>query len=274
MSGLSPGTGKRDASMLPPELVDAFLRHDVVLFCGDRLSRLGGFPTRRDLARFLALRIEDYDGYKHGLADVAATYEAIRGRHNLINVLLSLFRSIPESPTQTHKRISGLELPAIVTTCWDGLLETAVRRADAPFSVVIDDRQLPFTDPRGGLLVKIYGSIERPESLVVTERDHHGLAHTRPGVLELVTSFFRSRTLLFLGFDLLAPEFRQLLYDCRFRYGELARPLYVTQPGASAADVQRWRAQGLHLVDIDVDDLISSVVEMREINQTSRQEDS
>jgi hypothetical protein len=51
-------------------------------------------------------------------------------------------------------------------------------------------------------VLKAHGTIERPETIVLTEKDYATLIHNSPGYRTFLKALFLDRTVLFLGFGL------------------------------------------------------------------------
>jgi hypothetical protein len=64
-------------------------------------------------------------------------------------------------------------------------------------------------------VLKAHGTIERPETIVLTEKDYATLIHNSPGYRTFLKALFLDRTVLFLGFGLNDPELRLLLEELR-----------------------------------------------------------
>ncbi|MEV0754549.1 SIR2 family protein [Streptosporangium sp. NPDC050280] len=240
--------------MIPPiplELVESVQSGDVVAFCGAGLSALGGLPTGSQLARALASRLDDFDGNPDDLTEVSTTYSALRGRHALLSFLLDRVEHVPAAPTGTHRTLCGQPFAAFVSTNWDHFIEQSLSSLGIAHSVVVTDSELPFVRSGSVPVLKIHGTLTRPDTIVVTDRDYYDLFSAQPGIASVLNGYFATKTLLFLGYGLNDPDFKRLYYTLGRRFGPLQRRAYAIQLRPAATAVSVWREQRLDVIDRD-----------------------
>ncbi|MGH7665949.1 MAG: SIR2 family NAD-dependent protein deacylase [Candidatus Dormibacteria bacterium] len=102
--------------------------------------------------------------------------------------------------------------PTVVfTTNYDRLFETASLSGFATVnwnSSAGLGRQVRRGDP---VLVKIHGSVDAPEDIILTQRDYARLQREGSGVLELLRALSLTETILFVGYRLGDPDIQLAL---------------------------------------------------------------
>lgn len=257
------------AEPIPVELIDAVRNEDAVLFCGAGLSVSQGLPTAGALAQSIAARMQDFDGDPRNLTQVATAYAALRGRHALISFVVESLMRQPWRPGPAHADFAGLPFHAFVTTNWDTLVEGALRAAQRRHQVVITDSDIPFLTRAAVPVVKIHGELARPETLVITDRDYFDLFSLRLSLTRLLDHYFSTKTLVFVGFALADPDFKQLFHACTQRFGPLRRHAYAIQLGPAAADRHIWQAEQVDVIDADARDFAADLVHAVALPQSS-----
>ncbi|MCO0832587.1 SIR2 family protein [Fructobacillus sp. W13] len=98
----------------------------------------------------------------------------------------------------------------IVTTNYDSLIEDTLFNQ---ISKKVGNRGLFEPSSELNVLYKIHGSIEEPESLVITQRDYEGLKRTSAIVNAKILSELTSSPILFIGYSLTDNNVQSLLKD-------------------------------------------------------------
>ncbi len=208
-------------------------------------SRPGGKPdpggsgtevTDEDLlADCLAQRLEVAG--ERDLPRLAQMLETARGRGELIRTLSAAVRQPWISTREAIRRLARLPLGLVVTTRYDDCLEEEMRRGGRPARRVRlreevvtpplpDDgvRTHPRTSPseptRDVILVPLFGSPADRSSLVVTEEDLWRFFGSFQSLPDFLKSALATRTLVFVGYDPVDPNFRHLFLEIAgFRSG-------------------------------------------------------
>ncbi len=102
----------------------------------------------------------------------------------------------------------SVEVDAIITTNFDNLLE----RTFTDFKTFVGQEELLFSDPQGiGEIYKIHGSIENPNSLVITEEDFEAYSDKYPYLAAKLMTFFAEHPVFFLGYSMSDPNITAIL---------------------------------------------------------------
>lgn len=240
-----------DASLfLPPLLVEQISQRRCVLFLGpdaaEGASGYRGLPTSWQLADSLAAACNYRGGYRP-LAQIAQVYEHALGRLSLINYLRERLEQECYCPLPLHELIARLPFAAIVHAGWDGLLERALEQQDMAYQRVYSAADLPYTLPeRRLLLYKPYGSLDRPETLVITENDQLDVFYTLQAMKRRLTELIASYALLMVGY---APDydsvFVRIYHEIRHEQGEHRLPAFVLESLSRPDDAAQWEARGI-----------------------------
>ncbi len=136
--------------------------------------------------------------------------------------------------------LASLRLAVYVTTSWTNLLEDALTEAGRPPEVLyfdwhrqrqFDDYELPEISPDHPLVYHLFGTIDRPESVVLTEDDYFAWLRAwikrvdkSESIPDSVKAALTDRSLLFLGYSLDDWEFRVLFQSIKsFEGNDLLR---------------------------------------------------
>jgi len=237
-----------------PQLVDARQSQTLVLFIGADLPQaISGLPPRADLAREMGRRYNVTE--LSSLAEVAARVGRAGSRFEFTDFIRNALNPTEKSPQPFHQRITDLiksdNIKIVITIAYDNLLETAFRQAQLRFNRVVHSSDVSFIRPSWPTLIKLYGDIEQPESIVVTDQDHSNLLRDRDkeDLVNEVRRAFRSNTILFLGYNLADPDFR-FLFD-QIAQNRFARTAYAVWPGLPEENVLMWRDRGIVILDKD-----------------------
>jgi hypothetical protein len=124
---------------IPIELLEQFERGrgNVLLFVGEGINR-GVLPSAAELAQELAERCNYPVDEPLTLPRVAGFYELTRNdRQGLIRFLRDRLELAGSALPRAHKLVARLQPRVIVTTCYDRLLERALREAGVSFVPVV-----------------------------------------------------------------------------------------------------------------------------------------
>jgi SIR2-like protein len=259
-----PAVSARGSEMydfiLPSELIEQVKRDNVVLLCGAGISAsVGGVPSGSQLAQELAKRIGLSDISGLTLPEIAQAYELELGHHSLITYLVDRIDNARFLPLPTHQLIAELPFNAIMTTNWDNLLEEALRQAHKPLVKVVQDTDIAFADNHKTLLVKLHGSVEQRDSIVVTGDDYLHIFTRLPETINLTRSYFATRTLLFLGFGLADDDFKRLYLDVERNLGRNMRRAYAVQLNPTPVSIKYWQTKNVEVINADVTDFLRAL---------------
>ncbi len=163
---------------------------------------------------------------------MAAAYQEEFGRHNLIQSLTACLEKEAAKIPPLWQMVATLPVDLILSTDMDHRLEQALTDAGRKFRVQIGPEEGSAGKPEAGglLLIKLYGDVDVPESLAITEED----LRARHSQLKNETGFLQTRLntghLFFLGFRWRNSHFKDLYRSLTARLS----PTRIRATGLSA----------------------------------------
>ena len=247
---------------IPEELLEQINRGNALLFIGERIVLDGeGRAVVDQLTDQLADRSETVEGDLL-FPEMAQAYEDEKGRQALVQFIQDELEALGDKPQRIHRLIVGLtDCDVLVTTCFDRRLERAFEEANRPLNVVIGNLDVAFEDERKARLYKVRGSVERVESLVLTEDDYEAFFEDQASISVVLQGYLARKTILFVGYDLADPHFKRLYRKVTTPLDGYARRAYAFG-GTPAPRVGRWcRRHGIDVVEADASAFLESLVE-------------
>ena len=220
---------------------------DVTLFIGAGLSMGAGLPGWEKLIRPLAERI-GYTG--EDWLKAAQYYENEMGRHELISHLREQLDTTRIAPTKSHDLIARLPIRIVFTTNLDDLIERAYRDAEKRVNLVVGATELPFWDESSIKLVKLHGSIDRPETVIITEKDYNKIYRGKALLLQQLNVLLATKTFLFIGYSMNDPDFNQIYDQLSVDLGQYQRRPYLVTFGIDSLRAQDLERRGFNLVSL------------------------
>jgi len=243
-----PGTSQ-PTGLIPDDLLSNIKKGDCVLFLGADLplGYSGAPPSRPELAAALAERY----GLPTGLSwpETVQAYLGCfpRDRNGIIRFVQEQCSGPYVKPGPLHQAVAGAGFRAIVTAAYDELLEQALGQAGYRVNRVVRDTQLPYAEEgeRSAIVVKLYGCLSDPDSLVLDRWEHERLMDQLSRKLEVVTAFCTLRPPLFVNFDLLQSTPIRLYVRASANLAEQMRRAYAVWPGELDAVQATWQGQNV-----------------------------
>ena len=237
------------------ELTEAIQRRTLALFLGaDLPQEVTGLPARADLARELARR----KGLDETLplVEVAQRVSQAGNRWEFTDFIRNALDTASLSPGPFHQRIAALanehSIETIIATAYDNLLEITFQAAGIGFNRVVRGGDVSFIKPDRPTLIKLYGDVQQPDTLVVTDRDHSELLRDRDkeALVDEVQRAFRRNSILFIGYNLADPDFRFLfdqIAESRFARTAPQEALpFRTRRATIGRDMSQWKIRSVH----------------------------
>jgi len=185
------------------------------------------------------------------LPEVAQGYVLEMGLHSLLQYITSRINTPQIQPLPAHHMIAELPFQRIITTNWDNLLEEALRQAQIPVDRVVRDTEVAFINQNKRLLIKLHGSIEQQDTIVVLGDDYYDVFARLPETTNLVRAYFATQTVLFLGFGLMDEDFRRLYHEVVRHLGRHIRRAYAVQLNPSRFAIKYWQQKNVQVLDAD-----------------------
>lgn len=171
---------------------------------------------------------------EEGPLDCAQLFRQTVGEANYREFLLAQFDSTRQPfirSTPSHAALVRLKLPLLFTTNYDELIETAYLEAGRQLRVSVSEQQFKArrAENPASHLVKLHGSIDQPDTIVLTRSDYAQARVDRKEMLGFLRAEMTDTAFLFVGFSLSDPNFNLLHDDIRLVYGMNAPASYTVQ---------------------------------------------
>jgi hypothetical protein len=198
-SGVSAGC--QNSSGIRPPTWKAFLEN--------ALERVGG--TKRVVKSLIKTR------------DYLTAAEILRNRFDSRQwqtFIETTFRAPRFQANDLIKAIFKLNLSVVITTNYDSIYEDYVRSVSKEAIQVVthtaDDLAVRIRSAKS-LLVKMHGSVDEPQKIILTRSEYRDLRFTTQ-VYDVLNALLLTRTFLFVGYSLGDPDLQLMLENFKARY--------------------------------------------------------
>jgi hypothetical protein len=193
---------------------------------------------------------------EEGPLDCAQLFRQTVGEANYREFLLAQFDSSRQPfirTTPSHAALARLDLPLLFTTNYDELIEAAYLEAGQPLRVSIREEQFKARRPEKPQrhLVKLHGSIDQPDTIVLTRLDYARARTDRTEMLRSLRNEMAETAFLFVGFSLSDPNFNLIHDDIRLVYGMNLPPSYTVQGRRNPIKDRYLRSLGVNTIWLD-----------------------
>lgn len=235
----------------PQELVEQISKGNCLLILGSELYTFDveteQLPSDSRIARRLADRCS-FPEPDYSLSRVAQYYELENGRQALIQQLREIVDASRDCSPSVFRVIARLPFKTIVSTNFDGLLEREMTRQHISYSLVLGNEDVAYLDDSKPLIVKLRGWVEVPSSIIITEDDHLQFFQRFSAISLVIRALFATKTLLFVGYDLSDPNFRQMYVEIMASVDRHRRKAYAVQGAPRAYEVRAWSNRNLEVI--------------------------
>lgn len=207
-----------------------------------------GVPGPRQMAERLAAEIR-YAGQVLRLPEAAQRYALVHGRRALCDRAIEWLGAPELRPGPLHHLLAQLPFTFFLTTAQHQLLEQALRAAKHPVTVVIRQEDTAYIDASRATVIKLFGDITQPESLILTEKDHITCLDQSPLLTTIIQATLATRTLLFLDYDLADSELRRLFFQVVRGQSRHKRSAYTVWPRPDENQQRLWAEENLCFIN-------------------------
>ncbi|MFB0534701.1 MAG: SIR2 family protein [Anaerolineae bacterium] len=181
-------------------------------------------------------------------------------RHRLYKYLLKEFADPAIKPLRAHNALADLECD-VITTNYDTLIEDAFKQAEKRCGTVVRENDLTRMQEEVNV-VKIHGCVTDVDNIVIAEGDYYRWLTSDSEMKNLVRQWFIRRRIVFIGFSLSDPNFRQLYHDLRLRFGEALKVAYaVFKERFDNYDMRFIESQKIQIIEQDATAFLENLVE-------------
>lgn len=246
---------------IPQELVSELCIDNVVLFVGAGISQGAGLPGWLDLIQPLAERVEYSLPANHRLITsehllrAAQYFVNQKGRNALGTYLQQKLDTTQINLNEPLRLVACLPISTIYTTNYDDLLERALHEANRSVAPVITPVQLAHVSSGRVCLVKMHGTLEQPETLVITLSDYNQYFRTHALIAQKLSTSLIDKTFLFIGYGLNDYNFNQIHGQIEFDLHEYGRRAYAVMFNANPQDVEDLRRRNIEVISLAGDSI-------------------
>lgn len=246
-------TGISVAPKIPIDLLEEIERNNVLLFVGEGIHRPVANEQILPSTAELTVELAQVCGYPVGdpLTFLQVAYYCQRklGRQKLVAFLQDRLWDHMLAPFATHYLISSLPVPSIVMTTYDDLIERTQHETKTPYVSIVRNQDVSFSDRQKRLLIWLFGRVDQPDSLILTESEQDTLLQGKSNISDILRAELAQRTWLIVGFDLNERWFRTFYEGVIKGLDSYNRNAYFCGNPPSAV-VAEWCRQ--YHIDIDV----------------------
>lgn len=264
MPGLVPPAGHAPTATanptpgVPNELVEAFNRREVVPFIGAAFAANAGLPDWYTMVAEFARRSNQVMpppqwANANALIEVTQAYVNQNGVNHLVALLKEWLDTTDIAPSAAHQALAALPIDLVFGAGYDDLVERALRSAGRRVVTVVRDGDIPFMRRSPGIVnvVKLFGDLNQPDTLVVTRQQHERYLLDHPQLVKLLETELGRSTLLYLGWNHGDPQYARLYGEVLARYGNMARLGYAVvfeHAPTQADELRRINVQPLQML--------------------------
>lgn len=154
--------------------------------------------------------------------------------------------------TPSHEALVRLPVPTLFTTNYDRLIELAFARWQTPLTISARPRDFlvhQATAP-GRHLVKLHGTIENPETIVLTRNDYARSRLERAEMFRHLGERARFATFIFVGFSLADPNFNLIRDEARMVMAGDLPASYLVQQRTDAVTTRYLGSLGVKVIEL------------------------
>lgn len=212
--------------------------------------RIKNLPEFEDYGTWVSKFFEDQNPI-----DCAELFRENVGLANYFDFLRDQFATFPsdmEKLTASHRELVQLPVNTIFTTNYDELIELAFQRDGLPVRVssTPQEHMSHQLDSSRTHLVKLNGTINRPDTTILCRMDFAKARKERVEMLAQLSQDLKSSTFVFVGFSLSDPNFNLIHDEARLVTGDNMPVRYVVQGHHDPVKSAYLRSMGVNTINL------------------------
>ncbi|WP_336779828.1 SIR2 family protein [Paenibacillus illinoisensis] len=224
-----------------PDIIDAIKNDSLVFFVGAGFSLDYGYPLWSDLVKTMLKKLqaynESYSDYipllNHKHIDVLSILDFIKGEESRVRDYIEQefqFNETKSDKLRKHKKLFEIT-KKVITTNYDRLLEEAAGK-EIPSVVYTNKNKMSNLSDMNSYIFKIHGDFEDSANCVLFREDYERLYSNDQAAIQELKNIVTSKCILFVGFSLTDPYFREVLKKLKSMYHNLKKPNYILTTSA------------------------------------------
>lgn len=242
-----------DVPSVPKQLLNCLKSNKCVLFAGAGTSMDAKMPSWYELVLALIVRLKEECinlSYKEqeeiekllceGKYMILAAYCLRKlGTYEFSDVLKRKL-SCGEKKSLTHEILARIPFRAIITTNFDSFVEVNNAKNGRFYQVLLPNNMDILHDNLDNVLpiLKIHGSYENPESIVLNKAGIRELLFHNPVYIETLKKYFIENTVLFYGYSFNDPDIDFILQSIMADKKGLTRKHYAVLPDVGEIEAE------------------------------------
>jgi len=235
---------------IPPELLDDISNGECVPIVGAGFSMNAilppdcKMPLWNDLGVEVATRLSK--SFSGDAKSEISAYCRKCTKFELIRLLRKCLHIGKAKPGPAHDEFVRLPFVQVLTTNFDFLLERAYDNAGKPYLPIVDEDLMPFGKTDGETrILKMHGDLHHPSLMVVTEDDYDQFSKKRESMFQEVAYLLSHHSVLFIGYSIEDPDFRQIWTLVKTYFKEFRRPAYALLVDPSEDQIEKYLMRGV-----------------------------
>lgn len=235
---------------IPQELLDDIRSGECVPIVGAGLSMNAVLPPSckmplwNDLGLEVAKRLNQ--AFSGDPKSELSAYCSKCSKFELVRLLRKCLYISVARPGPVHTQFARLPFPQVLTTNFDFLLERAYDGVGKSYLPVVDEDLIPFGQTDGETrILKMHGDLHHPSLMVVTEEDYDQFSIQRERMFQEVTHLLSHHSVMFVGYSIDDPDFRQIWSLVQKYFKAFRRPAYALLVGATSRQIETYERRGV-----------------------------
>lgn len=239
---------KENYSLSVSQIKKSINENSLILFVGAGISANSNLPTWGELIRSFKIELNLENDRSDDYLRIAQYYYDTFGKNQYTKKIEEVFFSKGISkPNELHKLIEKIAPKHIITTNYDSLLESQFESGLLKYSVVAEDKDIPYTSSER-YLIKMHGDFSK-KNIVLKEDDYLDYALNFPMISTLIQSLIMNNTLLFVGYSLGDSTFNSIFRLIQNTFKLDAKFAYFYTPEAPSMIIRDYyKKQGIIIV--------------------------
>lgn len=220
----------------------------LVVFAGAGISIDSGVPSWSRLIDEIKNELDLPESEKDFLK-IPQIYYNERQEKEYIEKIRNVLGHKKLKHNEIHEEIFELNPEHVLTTNFEDLLEQVINKKSLPFSVVKEDKDLPYSH-NTKLLIKVHGDLDST-NFVLKEDDYLNYSYNHPLIEAFIKSVFASKVVLFIGYSYNDYNLKQIVQNVRNILGNNFQSAYLlsTDKQAHESHKQYLKNKGINVVD-------------------------